>query len=119
MPFLISDDKIKMQQAEKGGKRMPYTIEDLKTIIVPIAQRFGVAGVSLFGSYSKGTANSESDVDLIIDKGNLKSLYALSGFRLALEDELKLPVDIVTSSSEDREFLNSVLKDEVLLYRTA
>jgi predicted nucleotidyltransferase len=75
--------------------------------------------VSLFGSYSKGTASSDSDVDLKIDKGNLRSLFQICGFRLAVEDALQLPVDIVTSESSDREFLDVIAQEEVLLYRDA
>ena len=35
-----------------------YSIEDFRRIITPIARQYGVASVSLFGSYSKGMASS-------------------------------------------------------------
>jgi len=95
----------------------PYSIEELRNIVSPIAQAHGVKSVSLFGSYSKGTANAHSDVDLKIEKGNLRSLFQLCGFRLAVEDALKLSVDLVTSDSSDKSFLDMIQKDEVLLYR--
>lgn len=98
---------------------MPYTIEELKTIIGPIAEAHGVQSVSIFGSYSKGSATSRSDVDLKIEKGQLRSLFQLSGFRLDLEDALNLVVDLVTSESADSDFLNMIAEDEVLLYRSA
>lgn len=97
----------------------PYNIEELRRIIAPIARQHGVESVSLFGSYSRGTASAESDVDLKIEKGQLRSLFQLCGFRLAVEDALKLPVDLVTSESSDRIFLDMIKKDEVLLYRNA
>ena len=80
---------------------MPYTIEELRRIITPIAQAHGLRSVSLFGSYSKGTARRDSDVDLKIE----------------MEDALKVPVDLVTNNSSDHEFLDMIAKDEVLLYR--
>lgn len=98
---------------------LPYSIEELKCIIAPIAKQHGVKSVSLFGSYSNGTATAESDVDLKIEKGQLRSLFQLSGFRLAVEDALSLPVDIVTSESSDIDFLNMIRKEEVLLYQNA
>ena len=97
----------------------PYTIEEIKQIITPIAIQHGVESVSLFGSYSQGRASAESDIDLKIEKGALKSLFQICGFRLAVEDALKRPVDLVTSESSDRRFLDMVAKDEVLLYRKA
>lgn len=98
---------------------VPYTIEELKSIISPIAKEQGVERVSLFGSYSTGNASAKSDVDLLITKGKLRSLYQLCGFRLAVEDALKLPVDLVTDESSDSEFLREISKNEVLLYREA
>lgn len=95
-----------------------YTIEELRNRIAPIAQQYGVQSVSLFGSYSKRTAADDSDIDLKIEKGKLKSLFQICGFRLAVEDALERPVDLVTSESSDRDFLDMIAKDEVLLYRT-
>lgn len=95
-----------------------YTIEELRSKIAPIAQLHGVQCVSLFGSYSKGTAATDSDIDLKIEKGKLKSLFQICSFRLAVEDALDRPVDLVTSESSDRAFLDRIEKDEVLLYRT-
>ena len=97
--------------------QMLYTIEELRRIITPIAQAHGLRSVSLFGSYSKGTARRDSDVDLKIEKGSVMSLFQLSGLRLDIEDALKVPVDLVTNDSSDHEFLNMIAKDEVLLYR--
>ncbi len=94
-----------------------YTIEELRNVIAPIARQHGVQSVSLFGSYSRGTAGADSDVDLKIEKGQLKSLFQICGFRLAVEDALKLPVDLVTSESSDRSFLDIIAKDEVVLFR--
>lgn len=96
-----------------------YCIDELRQIIVPIAQGRGVESVSLFGSYSRGTASADSDVDLKIEKGQLRSLFQLSGFRLAVEDALKLPVDLVASEISDRAFLDTIGRDEVLLYRNS
>jgi len=95
---------------------MPYTIDELKHIIAPIASEYGVDRVYLFGSYARGTASEKSDVDIKIVKGRVRSLFQLSGFRLAVEDALGIPVDLVTSEASDRKFLNEVEKDEVLLY---
>lgn len=96
-----------------------YTIDELKNVVTPIAEQYGVASLSVFGSYSKGVANKQSDVDFLIEKGNLHSLFALAGFRLALEDALKIPVDLVTKDVSDKTFLDLISGDEVMLYRKA
>ena len=98
---------------------MPYTIDELRSIISPIAAEHGVKSVSLFGSYSKGNASADSEIDLKIEKGQLRTMFQICGFRLAVEDALKLPVDLITSESSDTDFLDMIAKDEVLLYRSA
>ncbi len=97
----------------------PYTIHQIQSIVSPIAKEHGVSSVALFGSYATGKATADSDVDLIIEKGRLRSLFQISGLRLALEDALNVPVDLITSDSNDKAFLESVAKEEVLLYREA
>lgn len=97
----------------------PYTIHQIQSIVSPIAKEHGVSSVALFGSYATGTATADSDVDLKIEKGRLRSLFQISGLRLELEDALQVPVDLITSESSDKAFLASIAKDEVLLYREA
>ena len=96
-----------------------YSIAEIADIIAPIAQRYGVAGVWLFGSYARGEASGASDIDLLIDGGDITSLWGLSAFRLDLEDALRKPVDIVTLGIEDRDFLDRIRNDEVTLYEAA
>ena len=103
----------------KGECAVVYTIEQLKDKISPLARRYGVESVSVFGSYARGTARPDSDVDLIIEKGALRSLYQLCGFRLAVEDALGVSVDLVTSESSDRNFLARIEQEEAELYRTS
>ena len=94
-----------------------YTVDEIKNIVTPIAQEYGVDSLYLFGSYSKGSASDKSDIDLHIEKGKIRSLFALTGFRLALEDALRLPVDLITSDISDKNFLRLIADEEVLLYR--
>lgn len=98
---------------------VPYSIDELRRIIAPIASAHGVKSVSVFGSYSRGSASANSDVDLKIEKGQLRSLFQLSRFRLAVEDALHLPVDMVTTEASDPDFLEMIRKEEVVLYRNA
>lgn len=95
---------------------MVYTISEIKKISVPIAKEYGVDSLSLFGSYARGEATSESDVDFFIDKGNIKGLLDFIGFIQDLEEKLKCHVDVVTTAIEDKKFLEMIKKDSVLLY---
>jgi hypothetical protein len=50
-----------------------YTIDELKSCLYPTFQQYGVKTAILFGSYVKGTATPQSDVDILVDSG-LKGL---------------------------------------------
>lgn len=95
---------------------MCYTVEEIKTKTIPIAKAYGVSKMSLFGSYARGEANDDSDVDLYIDKGRLKSLLQYFSFIDELEKNLGCHVDVVTTGIEDRSFLESITKEGILLY---
>ena len=44
---------------------MVYSVDEIKKIAVPIAKSYGVDSLSLFGSYARGEATSESDIDFL------------------------------------------------------
>ena len=72
--------------------------------------------VGLQGSYARGEATDESDVDLLINKGEIKGLIDFVDFIHDLEQSLKCNVDVVTTSSHNKKFLEKICKDEVLIY---
>ena len=57
----------------------------------------GATNPRLFGSIAQGTAEPDSDVDLLLDlnaEGPGSRLSRLSGIRLELEELLNMPVDV-------------------------
>ena len=91
-------------------------INDIQSIVADLGKQYGAERIYLFGSYARGDATFDSDVDLRIDKGEIRGLFALSGLHLALEDRLGKKVDLLTSDSLDDDFLNRIRTEEVLLY---
>lgn len=53
----------------KGRAGMVYSIEQIRRITQPIAAAYGIRSMRLFGSYARGEATEDSDVDILIDKG--------------------------------------------------
>ncbi len=95
---------------------MCYTIDEIKKKTIPIAEKYGVNKMCLFGSYARGEANDESDVDLLIDEGQIRGLIAYFGFVNDLEKELGCHVDVVMDGIEDKRFLALISKDAVTIY---
>ena len=94
------------------------TIDEIKRAVVKIGKKYNIKNAYLFGSYAKGTATEDSDVDLLIDDGgNIRSLVELSGFRLDLIDELNgVDADVLTMDGMKEKFFNFIKGDGVLVY---
>lgn len=105
---------------------MVYTVHELRDIVTPIAVKYGLKGVSLFGSYAKGTATEDSDVDLIIDTTgtSIRSLLQVAGIHEELERTLRKNVDLLTVGAltqkqqmpSEARFRENVIRERKELY---
>ena len=92
-----------------------YTIDEIRSIVIPIAAAHNVERIYLFGSYARGDATADSDIDLRVDKGKLKGLFALGALYADLEDGLGKQLDLLTTGSLDQKFLQRIEKEEILI----
>ena len=74
---------------------MVYTLDQIKEIVVPIAARYNLKAVYVFGSYARGEAQEDSDVDLLIDDTD-SGLIGLDygGLYSDLEEAIGKPIDM-------------------------
>ncbi|MCD8021651.1 MAG: nucleotidyltransferase domain-containing protein [Lachnospiraceae bacterium] len=89
-----------------------YSIDELREVVSPIARKYRVSRVYLFGSFARGDYNDESDIDLRIDKGAMQGMFALCGFYSDLSDALDRKVDVLTTGSLEESFLQRIKKLE-------
>jgi len=92
------------------------SIEELRSLVAPIAERYGVGKVYLFGSVARGDFNEDSDYDFCIDLGKIRSPSVLSEFFHDLRDAVKCEIDLVDTKSVGPEFLNKILTEGVIVY---
>ena len=100
----------------KEGDFMTYSIDEIKSKSEPIAKEYNLLNLRLFGSYAKGTATDNSDIDLIMDTGGIMGYIKYSSLLNKLEDVFKCSVDLITNDFSNKDFLKKIKKDEVLLY---
>ena len=108
---------------------MVYSINEIKERITPVAQKYRLPAVYLFGSYARGDATEESDVDILVDRTGTKliGLFEMGGLFNDLEEAIGKPIDLITTSSLEQEdtkrrtpwMIENVNKDKVIIYAHA
>ena len=108
---------------------LPYAIEEIKRRITPVAEKYRLAAVYLFGSYARGDATAESDVDLLVDLSGtgIDSLFQLGGLYNELEAALETGIDLVTTDSMEqatdlrsqKRFREAVKQERMMIYAAA
>ena len=95
-----------------------FSLNEICKISVPIAEKHGVDKLYIFGSYAREEATEASDIDLLIDKGDIRNLLDYFAFVSDLEDSFGKHVDVVTITCNDKEFVEKVMEEAILIYES-
>lgn len=74
-------------------------VEKISKKVKPILKKHLVRRAAIFGSFARGEAKKNSDIDLLIEPPKKMTLFGLAGLKFDLEDKLGRKVDIVTYKS--------------------
>lgn len=104
---------------------MIYTVDEIKKRVFPIIQKFNIPAMYLFGSYARGDADENSDLDFLVDTTGtrLTSLLSLGELYCDLEEAFGKRIDLVTvraimqndKMESDLDFRETVLRERVKL----
>ena len=64
--------------------------------ILALAARYGASNVRIFGSVARGTADTDSDIDFLVDMEKGRSLLDLGGLLMDLQKLFGRDVDVIT-----------------------
>jgi predicted nucleotidyltransferase len=89
---------------------MIYTLEQIAERIRPVAEKYKLPNVWIFGSYARGEANDDSDVDILVDTENsrLSTMLQVNSLFADLTDSFEKPVDMVETDC---------LQDKIIIER--
>lgn len=108
-----------------------YTTEEIAEISKPILKKYHIPKVYVFGSYARGDAKEDSDIDFFVTFPKRFSLLKLSGLAFELENTFHKEIDIVDeetlleqlndhSNSKlhfvRNRFYDTIMKEGILLY---
>lgn len=109
--------RVKMEEYAKIDESS-YVLSFLtiKENVSKIAKKYDIDKVYLFGSYMKGTATEESDIDIFVKS----TLYGLDyfGFAEALREKLGKKIGLLSDKTieSNSEIENEIFKTGVLIY---
>jgi len=92
-----------------------YTVEKIKNIVKPIANKYNVESIYLFGSYARGEANENSDLDFLVfggDKFKLTNIFALAE-ELRIAFQRQVDVFEINEINIDSEFYSNIMNERL------
>ena len=93
------------------------SVQKIMSTVKPLADRYKIKEVYLFGSYARDEADSESDIDLLVYGGEGFKLTRVFAFAEELRGLLDKKVDVfeIHEVNEDSDFYKNIMKDRILV----
>lgn len=85
----------------------------IKRRVVPILRKNGIKRAGIFGSFARGEQKKGSDLDILVDIRDKRSLLGVIGLQLQLQDALKRKVDLMEYKELHPLIKRKILKEEV------
>ncbi|MBI2443726.1 MAG: nucleotidyltransferase family protein [Candidatus Magasanikbacteria bacterium] len=95
---------------------MNPSLQKIKKTASPFFKSYGVKRAAVFGSMARGKATRASDVDMLIEFKDKKSLLDLVALELDLAEQYGRKVDMVTYNSLHPLLRDRILKEQRIIY---
>jgi predicted nucleotidyltransferase len=98
------------------------TLRSLRVELSPVFARNSVIRAAVFGSYARGEQTARSDIDFLVEFAPGASLLNLGALHEDIRETLGIETDILTDyglSKEPKDFVESILKDAVVIYEAS
>ena len=87
----------------------------LAALLPELRERYGVEGLSLFGSVARGEQTAASDVDVLATFERTPTLYALGGMTLDLQEALGADVHLAVGPVSDPALRAAIDRERVAI----
>lgn len=87
-------------------------LESMIALMLPVLREHGVSKAGVYGSYARGEATDDSDLDVVVELPDDASLLDLVGLQLELQDLLGIKVDVAEYNGLHPRLRNRILSEE-------
>ena len=91
-------------------------IEKIKAKVKPVAKKYNLTYIWIFGSYAKEKQQENSDIDILVKTEDVAEGFKIVEVKFALEEALEKEVDIITTGSIQGSLLENEDLEEILIY---
>lgn len=105
------------------GSGPVLSVDAIRLMILPVAQKFGLKKATLFGSYAREEATEDSDIDLLIECDSIRNMKDYLALEEGLKSAIGKNVDLVMADallSENtravKRLIEHIEKDQVIVY---
>ena len=94
-----------------------FSIENIIALVKPLAVKYQVQQIYLFGSYARGEADIDSDLDFLVYGGENFKLTRIFSLAEELREVLNKKVDVfeIHEINTDSDFYNTIMKERLLV----
>ncbi len=91
------------------------TFEDIKRIVKPLAEKYRISEVYIFGSYARNEATSTSDIDFLVFGGKDFKLTSIFAFAEELRMVIRKEIDVfeINEVNHNSTFYSTIMKERV------
>ena len=89
-----------IKELVRQDMRNNLTLSNIKALLSPLVKKYEICGLCVFGSYARGEATPNSDVDIVIEGGNYQGLEYFAMIE-EMKKALGKEVDVITQTTLD------------------
>ena len=90
--------------------------KEIEKQLIAFLVNAGARKIGIFGSYAQGTADTSSDIDLLVEFAHIKSLLELVKIERELSELLHIKIDLLTENSISPLLIDRIKAEEQVIY---
>ena len=113
----------KLIRQDIRGNSPVLPLDAIRYLVRPVAGKYNLKSLHVFGSYARGEATPESDIDLMAEGGDIDTAEKYFSMKDELAEVLGRNVDLVMASAAKenasragKRFLSHYERDKILIY---